>query len=155
MSKPAPAERPEPADALQVNTRLYKQLDVLLSDLEGHSDASLRERIEAELHAKRATDATLRERIEEALSKETPITTRERIAALVAIARIQSVFVALRRESNEPGERGAAVRRYAEAFKRPAGNAARRGKGSTRASSAAIDAALADTDDDDEDDPAA
>ena len=44
------------------------------------------------------------------------ITLKERYMALVAIGRIQTIFVALRKEKlDEPG-RGSAVRKYAKAF---------------------------------------
>ena len=47
------------------------------------------------------------------------ITIRERIAALIAIGRIQTVFVALRKENKDgdPRTAGSAVRKYARAFK--------------------------------------
>lgn len=142
-------------DPDNVQSRLYKQLSRILEDMESGSDTSLRERIEHELNLKRATDATLRERIEIVLADAPSITTSERIRAFVAIARVLTVFAALRKESNEPNNRGSAVQRYSEAFKqRPAAHATGRGKRGGR--SAAIDAALAGLDDaDDAEDGAA
>ena len=147
MSKPAPASTTLDPDSVQ--SRLYKQLSRILEEMESGSDTSLRERIEKELGLKRATDATLRERIESVLAEAPSITTSERIRAFTAIARVLTVFAALRKESNEPGERGSAVRAYSEAFKRKAADATGGRKRGSR--SAAIDAALADLDDDDED----
>lgn len=152
MSKQPVATSLDPAN---VQSRLYNQLDKILRDMEDGSDTTLRERIEKELGLKRATDATLRERIEDALAVQAGISTSERIRAFVAIARVLTVFAALRKESNEPNNRGSAVQRYSEAFKqRPAAHATGRGKRGGR--SAAIDAALAGLDDaDDAEDGAA
>ena len=52
---------------------------------------------------------------------------RERVQALVAIARIQLVFMGLRKEKTDEPERGSAVRKYAAAFE---ANDARRRKAS-------------------------
>jgi hypothetical protein len=140
----------ESADPLDINGRLYKQLGVLLDVLEDGSDTTLRERIEIELNARRQTDATLRDRIVEALADTTGVTWRERIAAMSSIATIQKTFVALRKETNEPDDRGSAVRKYATAFQKP--DAARGGKGSARpARKRAAAVAVAADDDDDED----
>ena len=85
--KKATATAPHPSRALDpksVNSRLYNQIDVMLTDLEQGEH----------------------------------ITLKERIAALIAIAKIQVVFVALRKEkTDDDGERGSAVRKYAGAFK--------------------------------------
>lgn len=48
-------------------------------------------------------------------------TLKERIAALVAISRIQVIFVALRKEKVSDADTGSAVKRYASAFKNDAG----------------------------------
>jgi hypothetical protein len=74
---------------------------------------------------------------------------RDRIMAMTAIARIQTAFMGLRKEGdNEPT--GAAVRKYATAFK--ASNAARsRKKVSGTTTSSDYDPPW----DDDDDDPAA
>lgn len=136
-------------DPLAVNPRLYRQLARLLDDMEQGDDANLREKLEGLLNDKRATDATLRPRIEALLEDAgVGLTTRERIAALTAIARVQTVFAALRGHADEP-ERGAAVRKYSAAFQRPAADAGHRRKASSR--SAAIAAALTDDADADED----
>jgi hypothetical protein len=49
------------------------------------------------------------------------VTLRERFQALMAIARIQYVFVNLRREKFDEPAAGAAVRKYQTAFKNDAG----------------------------------
>lgn len=53
------------------------------------------------------------------------VTMRERVQALVAIARIQLAFMGLRKEKTDEPERGSAVRKYAAAFE---ANDARRRK---------------------------
>lgn len=68
------------------------------------------------------------------LDNDGDITTRERIAALTAIARIQIAFMALRKESKDDPNAGSAVRKYAGAFEK---NASRRNK--KRAGSAAAE----------------
>lgn len=65
-----------------------------------------------------------------ALDEDRSITTRERIAALTAIARIQVAFMALRKEAISDPDSGSAVRKYAGAF---AKNASGRGKKRTGA----------------------
>jgi hypothetical protein len=75
-------------DPLGVNTRLYKQISELLTDLE-QPEAGQR------------------------------ITMRERIAAIIAIGRIQTIFVGLRKENPGVGS-GSTVRKYAAAFKNDA-----------------------------------
>lgn len=45
------------------------------------------------------------------------ITLKERIAALIAIGRIQVIFTALRKEKIDDGSSGSSVRKYATAFK--------------------------------------
>jgi hypothetical protein len=82
------ARKPEALDPLNVNTRLYKQLGLLLDQLERKDDAEDGPRV----------------------------TLKERIAALIAVGRIQTIFMGLRRESaNEPAA-GSTVRKYATAF---------------------------------------
>ena len=78
------------------------------------------------------------------------ITFRERLAAVIAIGRIQVMFVNLRKESSDDGTSGSAVRKYATAFK----NAGRGRKKIARSSTPAI---TDQSDDDDwgDDDPAA
>lgn len=71
-------------DPLQVNNRLYRQLSVLLTQLEE--------------------------------GDEDTVSMRERIMALATIARIQAVFVGLRKEHQDDGSAGSAVRKYASAF---------------------------------------
>jgi hypothetical protein len=51
------------------------------------------------------------------------LTIPQRINALIAVGRIQVMFMGLRKESNDSGREGRSVRKYAAAFK----NAARRG----------------------------
>lgn len=74
-------------DALNINSRLYKQLGRLLDELE-------------------KWDETL--------------TIPQRINALIAIGRIQVMFVGLRKEKNDPGREGSSVRKYARAFQNAA-----------------------------------
>lgn len=79
------------ADPMNINARLYRQVGLLLDDLEKHDH-------ELEL--------------------------KERIQALIAIGRVQTIFVGLRKENKDGGPRsGSAVRKYSTAFK----NDARRG----------------------------
>ena len=81
------------------------------------------------------------------------ITLRERVQALVAIGRVQIMFVGLRKEKADEPDRGSAVRKYASAF---AANDARRrkaGAGSleaVRAEDAEIAAAFGGDDDGDD-----
>lgn len=147
MTKPAAAATTQ-LDPDNVQSRLYKQLGRILEDMENGGDTTLRERIQRELGLKRATDATLRERIEDALAEHATITTAERIRAFTAIARVLTVFAALRKDSNEPGDRGSAVRKYATAFRQAPDATRRRARGSR---SSAIDAALAAVSEDDDD----
>lgn len=80
------------ADPKNINSRLYNQIAKLLDDLE---------------KPRRGEDA---------------ITIRERIAALIAVGRLQLVFVNLRKEkTDDGGNTGSAVRRYSAAFKQNAG----------------------------------
>lgn len=141
-------------DPQNIQPRLYNQIGKLLEDMERGSDVDLYERIRKELDAKRATDATLRERIEDALADVTPITTRERIAALVAVGRLLTVFAALRREAGErDAAAGSAVRKYASAFnKAPDAARGRKAAGRRAGAGAAVGAALADADTDDDPD---
>lgn len=78
------------------------------------------------------------------------VTIKERIAALIAVARIQTIFMTLRREhADASGTTGSTVRKYAGAFKADAG---RRRAAAARA--AAADTGLDDFADDDDDDAA-
>ena len=53
------------------------------------------------------------------------LTIRDRIAALVAVGRIQTIFVSLRKEHQDDGNAGSAVRKYSGAFTAKAPNATR------------------------------
>ena len=55
-----------------------------------------------------------------------------RYMALMAIARMQAVFVALRKEKFDAPDRGSSVRKYAGAFTKQQANAARRRKAPAR-----------------------
>lgn len=78
-------------DPKNVNGRLYDQIDILLSYLEERDAA--------------AEDDGVR------------VTLKERIAVLIAIARIQVAFVGLRKEKTPDDDvPGSAVRKYATAF---------------------------------------
>lgn len=81
---PQPSDA-RPFDPLDVNTRLYRQISQLLTEME-QQDAYQR------------------------------ITLRERIAAIIAIGRIQTIFVGLRKENPGVGS-GSTVRKYQAAFK--------------------------------------
>lgn len=64
------------------------------------------------------------------LEKERDLGLRERIAALVAVGRIQTIFVALRKEGAHDGPAaGSAVRKYASAFASHAGGRRKKGAG--------------------------
>lgn len=76
------------ADPLNVNARLYNQIAALLDELEAKPKKG-----------------------------GSPIGIRERIAALIAIGRIQTIFVGLRKESGSGRNAGSSVRKYASAFK--------------------------------------
>jgi hypothetical protein len=89
------------------------------------------------------------------------VTLRERVQALVAIGRIQIMFVGLRKEKADEPERGSAVRKYAAAFE---ANDARRRKTGTGPAPGSLEAvraeddeiaALAGLNDDDDGDDAA
>jgi hypothetical protein len=100
------------ADPLKVNSRLYKQLGLLLDEMEKH---------------------------------EVDITFPQRLNAFIAIARVQHVFMALRKENKNDDElTGSAVRDAAAAFKKN-GN----GRGKKSARSAAPTITFDDEDDDD------
>jgi hypothetical protein len=73
----------------------------------------------------------------EALDAEEKMTMPQRISALIAVGRVQKMFVDLKKGEFSVG-RGSAIDRYAEAFSTP--NAARRG---------ADDAGLSELDEDD------
>lgn len=127
--KPAIVSRPvntRGLDALDVNGRLYRQISKLLDQLDEGDEGA------------------------------EPITIRERIAALVAIGRIQVMFMGLRKEDRGDSSGGTKVRKYSTAFQ--AANANRRGKTAARsARDAADDAVIADAlrDDGDDDGPGA
>lgn len=59
------------------------------------------------------------------------ITLKERIAALIAIGRIQTIFAGLRREKTSDEDAGSTVRKYADAFKNDAGGRKKRARGGT------------------------
>jgi hypothetical protein len=77
------------------------------------------------------------------------ITLRERIAALVAIGRIQVLFVNLRKEKFDDASAGSSVRKYATAFKT---HDARRRKAIARAAEPEPEPTVDDPFDDDDDD---
>jgi len=83
-------------------------------------------------------------------AEDCTITVRERIAALVAIGRIQVIFMGLRKEdADEPSARGSTVTKYARTFKT---NAARgRAKSARRGAAAAAVVEFDRTDDEDDD----
>jgi len=76
-------------DPESINSRLYRQLSVLLEDME-------REGSDGEYSV------------------------RDRITVLVAIARIQTLFMGLRKEKGGDENVGSAVRKYASAFEKNA-----------------------------------
>ena len=78
------------------------------------------------------------------------LTIRDRIAALVAVGRIQTIFVGLRKEHQEDDNAGSAVRKYSGAFAQPkaAHGAGKRAK-ATRSAKPAPDPIEIDWDDDD------
>lgn len=113
-------------DPKNVNSRLYNQIDALLTQLETGEH----------------------------------ITLKERVAALIAVGRLQLVFAALRKgdKADEPAA-GSAVRKYAQAF---SANDTRRRKAPARRAAAAAatrepddGTSLDDLDDDTGDDDAA
>jgi hypothetical protein len=77
------------------------------------------------------------------------ITLRERIAALVAIGRIQVLFVNLRKEKFDDASAGSSVRKYAAAFKT---HDARRRKAIAGAAEPEPEPTVDDPFDDDDDD---
>lgn len=85
------------------------------------------------------------------LESDPNITVRERIAALVAVGRVQTIFVGLRKENKDDPDAGSAVRKYASAFSK---NATGRGKKTARAAAASDDFDAGDWDDDDDGDAA-
>jgi hypothetical protein len=93
--KPPPVRTKKTNDPKSINSRLYNQVAVLLDQLEAP------------------------------VIDGPKITLKERITALIAIGRLQVMFVGLRKEKADEPERGSSVRKYAEAF---AANDARRGK---------------------------
>lgn len=94
-------------DPKNINARLYNQVDAVLSYLEA------------------------RDNDEEGVR----VTLKERIAALIAIARIQTAFVSLRKEKVPDDDvPGSAVRKYATAFANDGRRrAARTGRGAVAA----------------------
>ena len=115
--------KPQNLDPLNVNVRLYKQIAALLDSLEDPRNAA-------------------------------EVTIPQRINALIAIGRIQGMFAGLRKaerdESDQPT--GAAVKRYATAFKT---NAPRGRTGAARPGAATRPAFDPDSDPFGTDDPAA
>lgn len=69
----------------------------------------------------------------DALDEDESITTRERIAAMTAIARIQIAFMSLRKEGGHDPAAGSAVRKYASAFSKGASNRGKKRAGSADA----------------------
>jgi hypothetical protein len=68
------------------------------------------------------------------------ITMRERIAALIAVGRLQQVFAALRKANPHDPNRGSQVRKYATAFEPDAARRRKAGAGSgDRAESEPVD----------------
>ena len=112
-------------DPLDVNARLYKQISLLLDDLEAPPVKKKRKLQPGED------------------PYEEGITFRERLAALIAVGRLQMMFVGLRKE-DRPNERnsGSAVRKYKAAFE----NADSRRKAVARAAAAAAADPFADDD---------
>ena len=82
-------------------------------------------------------------------------TIRDRYLSLVAIGRIQTIFVALRKERLDEPNRGASVRKYAGAFKANAAGRRKAIAGSARAQPEPDDASLGDIWGDDESDDTA
>ena len=81
---PTPPTLSRNLDPKSINSRLYNQVDALLTQLEEGEH----------------------------------ITLKERIAALIAVGRMQVIFMGLRKETaDDDGERGSTVRKYAGAFK--------------------------------------
>ena len=102
MKKPTVVSNIDPLD---VNGRLYRQMALLLDQLErGAEEISL----------------------------------RERIAALIAVGRVQTIFMGLRKENRDEPNAGTAVRRYAKAFE---ANAIGKRKAASRSSGRAAPAA--------------
>ena len=99
---PMPATPTALSDPLAINTRLYRQVGLLLDQLEEQEEA---------------------------------IDFKARIAALIAVGRIQTIFVNLRKENKDGGPRaGSSVRKYATAFQ----NDTRRGAARPRDTSRAV-----------------
>jgi hypothetical protein len=116
------------SDPKQVNARLYNQISLLLDDLEAPP-------VKKRGKLKPGEDPY-----------EDRISMRERIAALTAIGRIQTILLALR-EQGSPDERvaGAAVRKYSAAFKDAGGRRkARRGAAAELAAAEPADAEFGD-----------
>ena len=73
--------------------------------------------------------------------KKLPIGPKERIMALLAIGRLQMLFVALRKRGGDSDNAGSSVRKYSKAFKAHAGSG-------RKAAAGPADDDLADDDDD-------
>lgn len=103
------SKKPASLDPKNINARLYNQVDAMLLQLEARDD-----------------------------DPELPrLTLKERIAALIAIARIQVAFVGLRKEKlPDDDEPGSAVRKYATAFANDARRGTTRGGRGTAAATA-------------------
>jgi len=77
------------------------------------------------------------------------ITFPQRLSALVAIGRIQTIFLTLRIKEPQGGGTGTSVRKFAEAFAKPPTDAGRRGKAKPRLSDTTdLDAIINDGGDD-------
>jgi hypothetical protein len=87
----------------------------------------------------------------ERADRDETMTFPQRISALIAVGRVQKIFVDLRKGDLFDGTAGSTVRKYAAAFARP--HAARGGKANSR--SAAVVELDSERDDDDGDDDAA
>lgn len=94
-------------DPLDIHGRLYQQVGYLLDQLEERD---------------KGTDGEL----------SIKITLKERIAALIAVGRIMTIFSTLRRREPDDPDAGKSVRKYQGAFTKP--NEAGRGKTGRRRS---------------------
>jgi hypothetical protein len=77
------------------------------------------------------------------------LTVRERLAAVIAIGRLQVIFMGLRKEVTDDAGTGSSVRKYSAAFKNAArGRKKGAGNRASGASAAAMAQALGNDDDD-------
>jgi hypothetical protein len=79
------------------------------------------------------------------------VTLKERIAALLAIGRIQVIFMGLRKEKSSDVAAGTAVRKYADAFKANDTRRRKKNAGPADEPDAGIDDIFKDDDDDGDD----